>query len=209
MSPGPYDSLSKFTTKVTNLFNTEGYSTEEISLTWPSNSEGENAYDLTGEPVASKSKPALRVTTGWNKSLIILLLNAIVAFLWGIALFIFMTGVVPIAYSLSNTYGRNHPEITNVIVATVASTTTLHITFIIEKIADEYAHHIVVEGFTLEKLKWLKGVESQSLFTQFPDIKGRGKFSRFLTRRQWLWLVAYGGLFLHTTSLTAILQPSM
>lgn len=147
------------------------------------------------------------VTTGWSLSLIILLFNGLVSICWGIALFIFSLGVVPISYELSE-IGKEHPDVTNTIIAFVAAISTMHISYIIQQIPAHYSHCLLVDGFTLGHLRWMQGVQQLSIFTRFPDREGGGKITRFFTKKQIFWLATYFGIAFHTSSLVAILQPS-
>ncbi|KAH9481750.1 hypothetical protein JR316_0006277 [Psilocybe cubensis] len=148
------------------------------------------------------------VTTGWTFSLCILLLNGIISTCWGIALFIFSLGVVPIYYNLS-LLGKQHPDVTNIVIALVAAISTMHISYIVQQIPAHYSHCLLVDGFTLGHIRWMQGVQQVSIFTRFPDRKNGGRFTRFFTRKQIFWLVAYFGIAFHTSSLVAILQPEI
>lgn len=171
-------------------------------------SQGSSADRKDGHDrvISTSDSSKFIITTGWTLSLLILLLNGIISICWGIALFIFSLGVVPIYYNLSN-LGQEHRDITNTIIAFVAAISTMHISYIVQQIPAHYSHCLLVDGFTLGHLRWMQGVQQISIFTRFPNRKGGGKLTRFFTRKQIFWLVTYFGIAFHTSSLVAILQP--
>ncbi|KAF9564374.1 hypothetical protein CPC08DRAFT_760196 [Agrocybe pediades] len=156
---------------------------------------------------SSKSLLDFTVTTGWNFPVLYLLLHGLVAFCWGIALFIFALGVVPVYWGLSQA-GKTHPGITNTLVSLVAALSTTHIRYVLQLTLEQYSRRLVVVGFTIAHLRWMQGVRELSLFTKFPLPKRGGRFAWFPWKRM-VWIITYTGIILHTSSLVAILQPQV
>ena len=145
------------------------------------------------------------ITTGWDRPLLLLLLQGLISVAWGAALCVFALVRVPIAWNLSQ-LGKNNPAATNTIVTLVATLSTLHITYILQQVIEEYSRSLLLSGFTLGHLTWLQGVTGMSIFTKFPDARRRGRL-RAWPKRRLLWIVVYGGFAVHASSLVAILQP--
>jgi len=139
------------------------------------------------------------ITTGWSASSLNLFANGIISLLWGVALAIFASGVVPVDWVISQ-YGKNHPDIINALVALIGTASTTHIKYTFQGILDNYSHYVLVDGFTLNQLTWMQGIKEWSLSTvaAFESQKKRVA-----------WLVLYGGMALHSASVVSILQPSM
>ncbi|KAJ2925243.1 hypothetical protein H1R20_g11841, partial [Candolleomyces eurysporus] len=137
---------------------------EEIPLVHRTTSDLRNA----GGDVDGDLEPNSTITTGWDRRLFFLLLHGGVSLCWGIALAIFSARVVPVAWYLSER-GRKSPEVTNVLVALASTLTTMHITYILQGVCDQYTSYLVVEGFTVGQLRWMQGVKELSVFAKFPD----------------------------------------
>ncbi|RXW17436.1 hypothetical protein EST38_g8409 [Candolleomyces aberdarensis] len=137
---------------------------EEVPLVNRTTSDPRIARGDVGGDFVSNST----ITTGWDRRLFILLLHGVVSLCWGIALAIFSARVVPVAWYLSER-GRKSPEVTNVLVALASTLTTMHITYILQGVCDQYTSYLVVEGFTVGQLRWMQGVKELSVFAKFPD----------------------------------------
>lgn len=144
------------------------------------------------------------ITTGWNLSLIGLLINGLISFCWGVALAIFASGVVPVTWAVSQ-YGKSHQEITNVIITLVATASTTHIKYTTQAVLLHYSQYVLVDGFTVGQLAWMQGIKEWSLFTDFKS--GSRKMSEAWNKRV-AWLVIYAGMAVHSASVVSILQPS-
>ncbi|KAJ7055491.1 hypothetical protein C8F01DRAFT_452914 [Mycena amicta] len=139
-----------------------------------------------------------RLKTGFDRPLLFLLVNGILAVLWGIALAIFASGVVPISWNLSQ-YGTQHDGITNVVITGVSTLATAQLQYTIQNAVREYAAAMLYEGFTLRRWKWMQGFAEGSIWPPFAW--RRHPFP-------WIvWLVVYGSMAGHSASLVAILQP--
>jgi len=137
------------------------------------------------------------ITTGWSAASLYLLANGIVSLLWGITLFIFSLGIVPVDWVISQC-GKNHPEIINALVTLIATASTTHVKYTFQGILDHYSYYVLVDGFTLRQLAWMQGIKEWSLFTAFES-----------QRKRVAWLVLYTGMALHSASVVSILEPSM
>ncbi|KAJ2913787.1 hypothetical protein MD484_g6633, partial [Candolleomyces efflorescens] len=168
---------------------------EEIPLVTTRNSRLSRGDIANGDFV-----PDRNVVTGWDRRLLILLFHGLISLCWGIALAIFASRVVPVAWALSEK-GRKNPEITNVLVALASTLTTMHITYILQGICDQYTSFLVVDGFTVGQLRWMQGVKELSAFTKFPDKEN------FWSKKRIGWLIVYLAFALHSASVVAILQP--
>lgn len=146
------------------------------------------------------------ITTGWDRSLLLLLFQGLISVAWGAALCVFALVRVPIAWTVSQ-LGKNNPATTNTIVTLVATLSTLHITYILQRVIEEYSKSLLLSGFTLGHLTWLQGVTEMSIFTKFPDAKRGPSRLRSWPKERLLWIVVYGGFAVHASSLVAILQP--
>ena len=144
-------------------------------------------------------------TTGFDTSLLFLFLHGVVSACWGAALCVFALVQVPIAWTISQA-GINNPAFTNTLVAFVATISTLHITYVLQRVVEEYSKYLLLSGFTLDQLTWLQGVKDMSLFTRFPAREGGGCFQSWPKKRL-LWLVIDAGFAVHASSLVSILQP--
>jgi succinate dehydrogenase hydrophobic anchor subunit len=142
------------------------------------------------------------IITGWNHSSLILFINGTLCLLWGIALAIFSSGVVPVDWNISQ-FGEKHPDIINAITALIATASTTHLTYTLQEILEHYSYYALVDGFTLSQLEWMQGIQELSFFTVFK-FKGPKK-------RVWqlVWLLVYGGMSFHSASVVSVLQPSM
>lgn len=153
---------------------------------------------------SSKGLPT-RIITGFNRSLYFLLLHGIISVLWGAALCVFALLQVQIGWSISQV-GINNPAFTNTAVALVATLSTLHITYVLQRVIEEYSKSLLLSGFTLGQLTWLQGVKEMSVFVKFPAQAGGGRLRAWSTKRL-LWLVVDAGFAFHASSLVSILQP--
>jgi len=125
--------------------------------------------------------------------------NGIVSLLWGIALAVFSSGVVPVTWVISQ-YGKKHPEIINTITALIGTASTTHLTYTFQGILEHYSYYVLVDGFTLRQLNWMQGVKEWSFFTVL-------QFESYWKRL--VWLVIYLSMALHSASVVSVLQPSM
>jgi len=178
-----------------SLFNSKQRYSEAIPLTSLTDAQ-EPQYD---------SRLDFTITTGWDFPLLSLLFHALIAFHWGVALFIFALGVVPVDWNLSQ-LGRDRPGITNTLVSLVAALSTMYVRYVVQQTLEQYSRCLIVQGFTLGHLRWMQGVRELSLFTHFP--RRAGMFPAWFPWMKIVWIVAYIGIVLHTASLVAILQPS-
>lgn len=137
------------------------------------------------------------ITTGWNNSSFLLLVNGIVSLLWGITLAIFSSGVVPVDWVISQ-YGTKHPEIINAFSTLIGTASTTHLKYTFQGVLEHYSHYVLVDGFTLSQLTWMQGIKEWSLFTAFEG-----------QRKRWVWLAIYVGMTFHSASVVSVLQPSM
>jgi hypothetical protein len=131
---------------------------------------------------------------GWDKSVILLFVNATIDLLWGIALGIFALGVVPVTWAVSQ-WAKPHPGITSFVITVVATASTTHLKYGYQLYIDLYARAKLAEGFTRSDWEWMQGVKEWSLFAEFP------------VKLQVAWLLVYAAMALHSASITAILQP--
>lgn len=155
-----------------------------------------------------------------------LFFNGLVSFLWGIALAVFCAGKVPWHWNISQFFKRYDQEWTNEIAALVGSICKLHITYVLQQALELYSHIIIAREFTLKDLKWMQGVNEETIFAEFPDRKGapppqeeepRGCWGgvkewwwtvfRFCSTLRLSWIVMWLGLLLHNTAIVSILQP--
>jgi len=137
------------------------------------------------------------ITTGWNTSSFLLLINGIVSLLWAITLAVFSSGVVSVDSTISQ-YGKDHLEIINALLTLIGTASTTHLKYTFQGILEHYSHYVLVDGFTLSQLTWMQGINEWSLFTAFDSqIKRLG------------WLVIYTGMAFHSASVVSVLQPSM
>ncbi|KAJ3530762.1 hypothetical protein NMY22_g8435 [Coprinellus aureogranulatus] len=154
-----------------------------------------------------------------------LFFNGLVSFLWGIALAVFCAGKVPWTWNLSQFLKRYDREWTNEIAALVGSVCKLHVTYVLQQALELYSHIIVAREFTLKDLKWMQGVNEETIFAKFPDRPGAPPRSeepqglwgrvkrcwwsvfRFCSMLRLSWIVIWLGLLLHNTAIVSILQP--
>ena len=144
---------------------------------------------------------ARAITTGINWSLFHLLIHGLISLLWGIALAIFSSGIVPVTWAVSQ-YGQTHLVVTNVLITLVGTATTTHIQYISQGVLKQYSQYVLVNGFTVKELAWMQGIMEWSLYTNFGSWKKSWK-------KRAVWLVIYAGMAVHTASVVSILQPSM
>ncbi|KAJ7834557.1 hypothetical protein B0H14DRAFT_3142324 [Mycena olivaceomarginata] len=146
----------------------------------------------------SSSLLKLHLTSGLDWPLFFLFANGIITFLWGIALAVFAAGKVAFAWDLSE-YGIQHDSTTGVVVTAISTLSTTHLTFTIKHAVEEYAAAMLYEGVTLRQWEWMQGVAQSSIWPPFM-------WKEYPVR--WLgWLLLFGGMAGHSTSLAAILQP--
>ena len=171
-----------------------------------STDDGLDSLDIVSNPNLSHNAEAPieagilindAITTGINWSLIHLLIHGLISLLWGIALAIFSSGIVPVTWAVSQ-YGKTHLVVTNVLITLVATATTTHIKYISQGVLQLYSQYVLVNGFTVKQLAWMQGIKEWSLFTTFGSRKKRAA-----------WLVIYAGMAVHSASVVSILQPSM
>jgi hypothetical protein len=143
------------------------------------------------------------ITTGTNCSLNHLLIHGLISLLWGIALVIFSSGIVPVTWAVSQ-YGNAHLVATNFLITLVATLTTTHIKYISQGVIQQYSHYLLVNGLTVKQLAWMQGIMEWSLFTNFGSWKNLKSY-----KMRAAWLVIYLGMAAHTASVVSILQPSM
>jgi hypothetical protein len=130
------------------------------------------------------------------------LLNGIICTLWGIALIIFALGFVPVGYDVQRQAIR-HANITNVVIATVASIATTHTKYVFTSTVELYATYLLVDGFTLRQLQRMQGVTGWLFFKPLKPLRRMGHTATRLG-----WIILYAGMVFHTASMVAILQPS-
>ena len=136
------------------------------------------------------------ITTGSNGALNHLLIQGLISLLWGVALAVFSSGIVPVTWTISQ-YGKTHLVVTNVLVTLVGTASTTHLKYISQGVLQQYSHYVLVNGFTVKQLAWMQGINEWSLFTAFGSRKKRVA-----------WLVIYAGMAVHSASVVSILQPS-
>jgi hypothetical protein len=137
------------------------------------------------------------ITTGSSGTLNLLFIHGIISLLWGVALAIFSSGIVPVDWNISQ-YGKTHPEVINVLITLVGTASTTHIKYISQRVLHHHSQYVLVNGFTVKQLGWMQGIKEWSLFTAFGSWKKTAA-----------WLVIYAGMAIHTASVVSILQPSM
>ncbi|KAJ7438430.1 hypothetical protein B0H11DRAFT_2358391 [Mycena galericulata] len=174
-----------------------GACSEEASTTMPVNTQQLMSSDGEKEPVLLE--PSFSTNIDW--SLFILFASAVVSVLWGLALAIFAAGVVPIAWTISDSAIVYDDGLTNVVVTAVSSLSTAQLTYTIKLAVQAYGSSILFEGFTLDEWKFLRALAESSIWPPF----------RFPWRKQTksalVWLALLGSLAAHSTSMAAILQP--
>lgn len=150
------------------------------------------------------SIPNITVSTGWNGRHILLLFNGILSTCWGIALLVFAWpgGILP----APDGWVGQHPAITNTIVALVATLSTIHITYIMQRMVEEYSLYRMVRGFTMPQLRWMYGVQTRSFFTNFSVGSNHRRFCGDFGTKKLLWIVMYAGFAIHTSSIVSIFQ---
>lgn len=148
------------------------------------------------EPDSNATAP--QTVSGIDWGLVLLFLNGLITFCWGVALIVFQTGHVPISWDLSQ-YGQRHRGITNVIVTGIATISTSHLQFTIQNTLSTYSALLLRQGITLRRWAWIQEFAHGSIFSPF-------KMRRHLVA--WpVWLLVYGLMAAHSASLVAILQP--
>ena len=167
--------------------------------------EERSELDRHWSPEGAKILRQAGETTGFDTSLLFLFLHGVVSACWGAALCVFALVQVPIAWTISQA-GINNPAFTNTLVAFVATLSTLHITYVLQRVVEEYSKYLLLSGFTLDQLTWLQGVKDMSMFTRFPAREGGGWFQSWPKKRLF-WLVIDAGFAVHASSLVSILQP--
>ncbi|KAJ7836835.1 hypothetical protein B0H13DRAFT_2106431 [Mycena leptocephala] len=139
------------------------------------------------------------LSSGFNRSLLLLLLHGSISVGWGTTMVVFATGVIPIAWRVSQ-YGQRHMALTNVFVAAVGTLATAHLKYTVCLATDEYARMRLAAGLPLTTWEWLQGLASMGIFPPFQR-----------DERKWTWgawLLLFGAMAGgHSASVVAILQP--
>ncbi|KAJ7466419.1 hypothetical protein FB451DRAFT_1369659 [Mycena latifolia] len=136
--------------------------------------------------------------SGFDGSLFLLLVHGGVSVAWGAALAVFATGVVPIAWGISE-YGQRHAGLTNVIVTGLATLATAYLKYTARRATEEYAAMRLYDGLPLRTWGWMHGLATTGIW---PPLRWRQH------KWKWVgWLLLFGGLAGHTASIVAILQP--
>ncbi|KAJ7826480.1 hypothetical protein B0H14DRAFT_2817272 [Mycena olivaceomarginata] len=120
------------------------------------------------------------LTSNFDLSLFFLLVNGGVSTAWGAALAVFATGVVPVAWGISQ-YGQQHPALTNVILTGIATLATAHLQYT--------ACRFLTWG-------WLQGAAAGDIW---PPLQSKWTWGG--------WLLLFLGMAGHSASIVAILQP--
>ncbi|KAJ6507089.1 hypothetical protein C8R45DRAFT_923254 [Mycena sanguinolenta] len=86
------------------------------------------ALSVPGETAHAAQALRPAVVSGFDLGLFFLLVNGGLCVAWGSALTVFVTGVVPIYWGMSQ-YGQQHPGLTNIIITGLATLSTTHLTY--------------------------------------------------------------------------------
>ncbi|KAF7342655.1 hypothetical protein MSAN_02022500 [Mycena sanguinolenta] len=129
------------------------------------------------------------LSSGFNRSLLLLLLHGSISVGWGTTLAVFAAGHVPIAWRVSQ-YGQRHTGLTNVLVAAVGTLATMHLKYTVRLATEEYARMRLADSLPLTTWEWLQGVASMSVFPPFQG--GERKLT-------WgAWLLLFGAMAGHS-----------
>ncbi|KAJ7621704.1 hypothetical protein DFH06DRAFT_1143447 [Mycena polygramma] len=139
-----------------------------------------------------------RLSSGFDRSLFLLLVNGMVSVAWGATLAVFGNGHIPISTIVSQ-YGQRHTGLTNVIVTGIATLATVHLKYTIRRATEEYTTMRLADGLSLRTWGWLQGVAAVNIWPPF----GRKE-------RMWAWtawFLLFGSMAGHSASVVAVLQP--
>ncbi|KAF7344253.1 hypothetical protein MVEN_01716600 [Mycena venus] len=124
-----------------------------------------------------------------------LLVNGGASTAWGVALAVFASGVVPVTWGVSQ-YGQQHPALTNVIMAGIATLATAHLQYTVRHAAQEHATMRLSQGLPLLTWGWLQGAAAGNIW---PPLQSKWTWGG--------WLLLFVGMAGHSASIVAILQP--
>jgi len=156
------------------------------------------SHDADSEaPIDASILVNYAITTGSNGPLYHLLIHGLISLLWGVALAVFSSGIVPVTWTISQ-YGKSHLVVTNDLLTLVGTASTTHLKYVSQGVLQNYSQYVLVNGFTVKQLGWMQGIKEWSLFAAFGSWKKRAA-----------WLVIYAGMAVHSVSIVSILQPSM
>ncbi|KAJ7601916.1 hypothetical protein DFH06DRAFT_1488981 [Mycena polygramma] len=138
------------------------------------------------------------LSSGFDRSLFLLLVNGVVSVAWGVTLAVFESGRIPISTTVSQ-YGQRHTGLTNVIVTGIATLATVHLKYTIRRATEEYTTMRLTDGLSLRTWGWLQGVAAVNIWPPFQR-----------KERRWAWIawfLLFGSMAGHSASVVAILQP--
>ncbi|KAJ7431636.1 hypothetical protein B0H11DRAFT_2129458 [Mycena galericulata] len=138
------------------------------------------------------------LSSGFDRSLFLLLVNGVVSVAWGVTLALFESRRIPIS-SIVSQYGQRHTGLTNVIVTGIATLATAHLKYTIRRATEEYTTMRLAEGLSLPTWSWLQGVAAVDIWPPFQR-----------EEQMWAWIawfLLFGSIAAHSASVVAILQP--